>query len=124
MEVNLSTLFSSRANYLVLECLVPRTSPSHLRELSRLTRLHIHSVENSVKDLCSKKLLRRRVKGRLALYQLNEIHPLSPLLKKIFALVQKEQIQSEAIHLSDRAVAHIEFLDSSLALVRKAKQQG
>jgi hypothetical protein len=118
---NLSYLFCSRTHYLLLETLALRTQPCHLRGLQELTDQYIHSIENAVKDLRQKKIVVCKRKSRSVFIKLNEKSPYVPLLRKIFYVVEQERIKRNSKELDEKAKNLIQFIDSSLELLRKVK---
>lgn len=119
----LAKYLSSQSNTLVLECLALRTNPCHLRQLARLTGLHVHSVENALSDLGGKKILVRSTDGHRVLWKWNDAHADSGLLKGVFSFASKEALKAQGAQYDQKAQRLLRFLDSSLELFRKVKRQ-
>ena len=117
-SLDLSEAFSSRARFRLLQTLTKMNSPLPIRHLERFTGLAIRSVQVALRGLEEEKLVDRNN----GFYRLNLAHPLCPILKKIFALITEDQIETRANELSQKAREALRFADEMRTLTNKAKK--
>ena len=118
MHSSLSDFFASRSQFKVLELLCSRTTPIPLRHVAELTELHVHSVENALKDLLGKKAVLKRRDRQYVVYSLNKTAPEASLISEIFALIRKHK-QQEVV---PKATDLLDFIDSTHALLDRARK--
>ncbi len=119
---SLALVLSSAAKFKVVGLLCERSSPLPLRHVSYLTGLPVRSVELAVASLYKQEVVRRRRSSRQVQFSINDQHPLTPLLREIFALVREHE-NAQRTNLDAKARSVLSFVDSANDLFLKVKSR-
>lgn len=120
--VDFSTIFSSRAKYLVLRVLALHTQPVPLRHVAYLAELPVFSVQVALKQLMKDRLIKRNEKKSFVVFKLNQMHVCSEFIKKVFMLEREMLFEKPTIHDHERAQSTLVFADEMIELFAKVKK--
>lgn len=118
----LSQLFSSPARIDVLETLFHQPGEVGLRQIARISGLHLRSVQLALKSLQADHLIRRRKSGARVFFKLNREHPTQELLTTIFRAAESHRIKARAETLQSRGKEVMAFVTASLRVMNRARK--
>lgn len=118
---DLSDIFSSKARFRILQCLVAQSTPLPLRQIAGLTNLPVRSVELALRGLTKERLLRSQRNKRNHLFEFRHDHILSKDVQALFSALTQQNIKKRSYDLKSEARKALSFADSALKLFHKAK---
>jgi hypothetical protein len=120
--LDFSTIFSSRAKYLVLRVLALHTQSVPLRHVAYLAELPVYSVQVALKQLQKEKLIKRNEKKHFVMFSFNQMHASSVFIKKVFELEREMFFNGPTKQDHERAQSALKFADDMIELFRKVKK--
>ncbi len=120
--IDFSTIFSSRAKYLVLRVLALHTQPVPLRHVAYLAELPVFSVQVALKQLLKDKLIKRNEKKRFVVFTLNQLHECFVFIRKVFALERETIFEKPTKYDHKHAQSALVFADEMIEFFAKVKK--
>ena len=118
----IGSLLNSKAQTEILRALCLLSTPVGLRELSRLTRQHPHSVERVLEALKEEGLvIRKPNSGKSAEIILNPSHRATDRLKTVFETDQHAELQTRTASLHERGKWICSFVEEAHTVMASAR---
>lgn len=119
--LDFSTIFSSRAKYLVLRVLSIQSQPIPLRHIAYLTELPVFSVQTALKQLAAERVVNRSRRKRFVLFMLNPMKEGVELIKDFFSMLRKADIEQRAKTYHEKANSVLTFSAEMHEIFSKAR---
>ena len=110
--MDLSSYFSSRAKYKILELLANEGIEFRLRQVSGFLDLPVRSVELGLRHLERDKLVKKKITRGYTYFLLNEKHPASGWIRKLFQFIRLKKLEERSGEYVRTAHAYLNFLNS------------
>ena len=115
-------ILSSRGKFKVLKVLTEHESPIPLRQLAELSDASLTSTKHTVDELKKMAVIKTRMNSNRKLISLENSHPASDLIRKIFQVIQSDEDQKKTEVENKKAVKILQFNSSALEMIRKARR--